>query len=185
MVSKNRRLKAILDRVKDLEARVYIADDPAVTYVSFQADGTIIVDGQYLNLKNKLRKINHQVFKSGSDVLDYLDSITHNNPVIIDPFEVLPNGFYIDTSLLFCLSQEELAHLHALSESDTAYMGCYLDMVRKYAFDCELPKSSILSDLQGCCNELTVNQLVERYSDIRWFNAMPTEDDSLYETYES
>jgi len=169
MVSKNRQLQEILRRAKELKEKVSIVYDPALTFIEFETDGTITVDEQYVSVKKKRLKTNNRVFKSGSDVLDYLDGITHKNPVIIDDMAMIPDGFYIDTSLLFCMNQEELAHLCALNASDTAYMGFYLDMARKYTFDYELPENGILSDLRGCCDELTVEQLVERYSDQRWF----------------
>ncbi len=169
MVSKNRQLQEILRRAKELKEKVSIVDDPALIFIEFETDGTITVDEQYVSVKKKRTKTNNRVFKSGSDVLEYLDGITHENPIIVDDMAMIPDGFYVDTSLLFCMNQEELAHLCTLNASDAAYMGFYLDMARKYAFPCELPENGILSDLRGCCGELTVEQLVERYSDQRWF----------------
>ncbi len=168
---KGRRIStdAILRRVKELEAKVWVSDDPAVTFISFQADGTISVTGQHLNSKGKLARLERQVFTSGPDALDYLEGITHRNPVIIDSMALVPNSFYVDSSLFFCMDQSELAQLYTLGASETGYMAFYLDMARKYAFPGDLPENSILSDLQGCCEDLTVDQLVKRYSDRKWF----------------
>lgn len=168
---KGRRIStdAILRRVKELEAKVWVSDDPAVTFISFQADGSISVTGQHLNSKGKLARLEKQLFTSGPDALDYLEGITHRNPVIIDSMALVPYSFYVDSSLFFCMDQSELAQLYALGASETGYMAFYLDMARKYAFPGNLPENSILSDLQGCCEDLTVDQLVKRYSDRKWF----------------
>ena len=168
---KGRRIStdAILRRVKELEAKVWVSDDPAVTFISFQADGAISVTGQHLNGKGKLARLEKQLFTSGPDALDYLEGITHRNPVIIDNMALMPDSFYVDSSLFFCMDQSELAQLYALGASETGYMAFYLDMAKKYAFPGDLPENSILSDLQGCCEDLTVDQLVKRYSDRKWF----------------
>lgn len=160
---------AIIRRIKALEERILASESPAVTFVDFQPDGSIVVKAQLVSAKGTLIQVDTKTFDSGPAALEYLDGITHKNPVIVNTMALVPDRFYVDDSLFFFMSQTELDHLYIQGASETGYMAFYLDMARKYAFPYELPENSILSDLRGCCDELSLEQLVERYSDRKWF----------------
>ena len=170
---------AIIRRIRALEARMMVAESPAVTFVTFHADGTITVNAQCVNAKGALMKVDTQVFDSGPAAMEYLDGITHRNPVIIDTMKLLPDTFYVDDTLFFYMSGSELAQLYQALDSDGAYMALYLAMARKYAFTGKSFKKGILGDLEAQQDNLSPVDLAKRYSDQKWFRKAESDDQAV------
>lgn len=159
----------IMSRIKELEVKSRIGDHPAVTLIEFLPDGRISAIEDYLNCKGKAIKCIEQFFHSGPDLFNYLSGRIDDNPILIDSIAIMPDSFYIDDSLFFCMEQEELARIYTLAASDLDYMSFYVEMAVKYAFMQEGPEKGQLCDLRRCHEKYSVEELVKRYSDHRWF----------------
>ncbi len=46
----------------------------------------------------------------------------------------------------------------------------YVDMARKYVFDCKLPEGKFLNDLRKYADKTTIEGLYWRYYGMEWFN---------------
>ena len=106
-----------------------------------------------------------KVFQSGPDALKNLTDTVRKNTMLINAFEVSADDFYTDDDLFFNLTSDELQRLHRLQVFSDQYMAFYL----KYAFSEELPENGLLCDLRACSQFMSIDQLVERYKDKRWF----------------
>lgn len=162
---------AIANRLKKLEAMQQSKDHIEVIVFSVEDDGKIwtLIEKEELEFETMFEAENYLIGVPG---------VTKNTVIIIDDLMVWGDGLYLpcDPLLYFCNS-EQRRKFAASTMNLEKWLSLYIPLIQRILAESvknpnmQLPgfDDPALQDLIQNYNSMSIEQLVERYKDEKWF----------------
>ena len=162
---------AIANRLKKLEAMQEIKEHIEVIVFSVEDDGKIwaLIEKEELKFETMFEAENYLIGVPG---------VTKDTVIIIDDLMVWGDGLYLpcDPLLYFCNS-EQRCKFASLTMNLEKWLSLYISLVQRILTESiknpnmQLPgfDDPALQDLIQNYNSMSIEQLVERYKDQKWF----------------
>ena len=162
---------AIANRLKKLEAMQEIKEHIEVIVFSVEDDGKIwaLIEKEELKFETMFEAENYLIGVPG---------VTKNTVIIVDDLMVWGDGLYLpcDPLLYFCNS-EQRREFAASTMNLEKWLSLYISLVQRILTESiknpnmQLPgfDDPALQDLIQNYNSMSIEQLVERYKDEKWF----------------
>ena len=162
---------AIANRLKKLEAMQEIKEHIEVIVFSVEDDGKIwaLIEKEELKFETMFEAENYLIGVPG---------VTKNTVIIVDDLMVWGDGLYLpcDPLLYFCNS-EQRCEFAASTMNLEKWLSLYISLVQRILTESiknpnmQLPgfDDPALQDLIQNYNSMSIEQLVERYKDEKWF----------------
>lgn len=162
---------AIANRLKKLEAMQEIKEHIEVIMFSVEDDGKIwaLIEKEELEFETMFEAENYLIGVPG---------VTKNTVIIIDDLMVWGDGLYLpcDPLLYFCNS-EQRRKFAASTMNLEKWLSLYIPLIQRILAESvknpnmQLPgfDDPALQDLIQNYNSMSIEQLVERYKDEKWF----------------
>lgn len=162
---------AIANRLKKLEAMQEIKEHIEVIVFSVEDDGKIwaLIEKEELKFETMFEAENYLIGVPG---------VTKNTVIIVDDLMVWGDGLYLpcDPLLYFCNS-EQRREFAALTMNLEKWLSLYIPLLQQILTESvknpnmQLPgfDDPALQDLIQNYNSMSIEQLVERYKDEKWF----------------
>lgn len=162
---------AIANRLKKLEAMQQSKDHIEVIVFSVEDDGKIwtLIEKEELEFETMFEAENYLIGVPG---------VTKNTVIIIDDLMVWGDGLYLpcDPLLYFCNS-EQRRKFAASTMNLEKWLSLYIPLIQRILAESvknpnmQLPgfDDPALQDLIQNYNSMSIEQLVERYKDQKWF----------------
>lgn len=162
---------AIANRLKKLEAMQEIKEHIGVIVFSVEDDGKIwaLIEKEELKFETMFEAENYLIGVPG---------VTKNTVIIVDDLMVWGDGLYLpcDPLLYFCNS-EQRREFAASTMNLEKWLSLYIPLIQRILMESvknpnmQLPgfDDPALQDLIQNYNSMSIEQLVERYKDEKWF----------------
>lgn len=162
---------AIANRLKKLEAMQEIKEHIEVIVFSVEDDGKIwaLIEKEELKFETMFEAENYLIGVPG---------VTKNTVIIVDDLMVWGDGLYLpcDPLLYFCNS-EQRREFAASTMNLEKWLSLYIPLIQRILMESvknpnmQLPgfDDPALQDLIQNYNSMSIEQLVERYKDEKWF----------------
>lgn len=162
---------AIANRLKKLEAMQEIKEHIEVIVFSVEDDGKIwaLIEKEELKFETMFEAENYLIGVPG---------VTKNTVIIVDDLMVWGGGLYLpcDPLLYFCNS-EQRREFAASTMNLEKWLSLYIPLIQRILMESvknpnmQLPgfDDPALQDLIQNYNSMSIEQLVERYKDEKWF----------------
>ena len=162
---------AIANRLKKLEAMQEIKEHIEVIMFSVEDDGKIwaLIEKEELEFETMFEAENYLIGVPG---------VTKNTVIIIDDLMVWGDGLYLpcDPLLYFCNSEQRRKFAASTMNLEN-WLSLYIPLIQRILAESvknpnmQLPgfDDPALQDLIQNYNSMSIEQLVERYKDEKWF----------------